>query len=121
MLPNTLGNLQARVASYLNNQNGYRWVCAYDEIFNDGQHIVPARARLSALVTASADNGWNMNRQGQCDHIARSPEISEADAAEFFVRLDALRRNPGLLRRIGHTPSPLTKTSHPPLRKTGHP
>lgn len=101
MLPTTRDELNAKVAAYLRERNGLRWVKAYDRIYNDGPTIETARARLSKLMRNAADDGWNMNRQGQCDHIAHREATGETEAAAFFAPLDNLRASPGLLRRLG--------------------
>lgn len=101
MLPTNRDELNAKVAAYLRERNGVRWVNAYDKIYNDGPTIETARARLTSLMRSASDDGWNMNRQRQCDHIAHSERIGEAEAAAFFSPLDNLRASPGLLRRFG--------------------
>jgi hypothetical protein len=109
MLPTTMDELNAKVAAYLGERNGVRWVEAYDKIYNDGPTIETARARLTKLMRNAADDGWNMNRQGQCDHIAHREATGETEAAAFFGPLDNLRVSPGLLRRLGQDQQAATR------------
>ena len=75
-------------------QNGL-WIHQFDTFFGTIRTTATPDKRITVLLSIVRDNGWNMNRKGQCAHIIEkvtTEEISKEELAGFWKTIDSLSK-----------------------------
>jgi hypothetical protein len=87
----TLKDAQESIRRYAQ-KNGL-WVHQFDMFFQSIRKTASPEKRTVVLLSIVRDNGWNMNRRGQCAHIIEevtSERIQKESLEAFWGTVDSL-------------------------------
>lgn len=116
----TLKGAQECIRRY-SRQNGL-WIHQFDTFFGTIRTTATPEKRIMVLLSIVRDNGWNMNRKGQCAHIIEkvtTEQIFKEELDAFWKTIDSLPKVS--LRGLPAAPPKLLKqleTSFGSVRKT---